>query len=409
MTGAPTISKAGAATSSDGRRASGQTKLPTVKQSRDRLWFKVHSWLGLKLSLLMTFVLATGTIAVFSAEIDWLITPEMRATERVAQEDIAWGAAFDTWRREYPNHRPISINRHQDNWFSLYMILNTPWRENVLLWLDPPNGEMLGVTSFYNVQRFFRNTHRHLMMPVNIGIPIVTFLAFPLLISLVAGFVVYKKFWRGFFKRPRFERKTRIWNGDLHRLAGLWGSWFIALIALTSVWYFVEVFGGRAPPFPPPKSNAVSRESSLPADFDGDDLEVALARAQQRLPGLEVRRILFPANRNGSLLVQGDLTAALVRPRANAVYIDPSSLQVTGSYRGEELGLHTRISEASDPLHFGYFGGIASKLIWFVFGVMMTTMAITGIAVYSTRLRPAKSAARVAPPKNLYFADGGEA
>ncbi len=385
-----------------------QKKRPTARQSRDRLWFTVHSWIGLKLSLLMTFILATGTIAVFSAEIDWLVTPEMRASERVAQEEIAWGAAFDSWRREYPDYSPISIYRYQDNWFSLYMMMSTPWRENVLLWLDPPNGEMLGVTSFYNVQRFFRNTHRHLMMPPRIGIPIVSFLAFPLLISLIAGFVVYKKFWRGFFRWPRFERKKRIWNGDLHRLAGLWGSWFIALIAFTSVWYFVEEFGGRSPPFPQPDSNVVNRETPLPANFNGVDLEAAIARAQQELPGLNVRRVLFPGNRNGSLLIQGDLTAALVRPRANTVYIDPISLEVTGSFRGEELDLHTRISEASDPLHFGYFGGFATKLIWFVFGTMMTAMAITGIVIYSARLRPAKPVRRTMELGDVRYADGAQ-
>ncbi len=375
----------------------------TRKQARDRLWFAIHSWVGLKLSLLMTFILATGTIAVLSAEIDWLITPEMRATERIAPDEIAWGAAFDAWRREYPGHGPVSLSRRRDNWFSLSMIMLTPWRENVLLWLDPPSGELLGVTSFYNVQRFFRNTHRHLMMPPRIGIPIVSFLAFPLLISLIAGFVVYKKFWRGFFKWPRFDRKTRIWNGDLHRLTGLWGSWFIALIALSSVWYFVEELGGRAPPFPGPEASAAGRNAALPDSFAGAELELAIERARQELPGLDVRRILFPATGNSPLLVQGDLTAALVRPRANTVYIDPVSLDVLGSYRGEHLDLRTRISEAADPLHFGYFGGMPTRIIWFAFGAMMTAMSITGIVVYTARLRSSKQGETGRSPKSIPY------
>ena len=33
-----------------------------------------------------------------------------------------------------------------------------------------------------------------------------------------------------------------------------------------------------------------------------------------------------------------------------------------------DLSAHQRISEAADPLHFGTWGGLASKLVWFVFG-----------------------------------------
>ena len=234
----------------------------TGKQSRDRLWFAIHSWIGLKLSLLMVFILATGTIAVFSYEIDWLINPEMRASERVAAESTDWGAAFDTVRREYPEHRLLTLDRFQDNWFSLQLLAASPGGELVRIWLNPADGSLRGVTPFFNVQRLLRELHRHLMLPLNIGIPIVTFLAFPLLISLIAGFIVYKKFWKGWFRLPRFRRKRRIWHGDLHRLMGLWGSWFIALIAVTSIWYFVEQLGGRAPPFPAPEAEMVRQECS---------------------------------------------------------------------------------------------------------------------------------------------------
>jgi uncharacterized iron-regulated membrane protein len=59
---------------------------------------------------------------------------------------------------------------------------------------------------------------------------------------------------------------------------------------------------------------------------------------------------------------------------------------VLGSYRGEELGLHNRISEAADPLHFGYFGGLTTKIIWFFLGIFMTALSITGFMIYGARL-----------------------
>ena len=380
---------------------SGGKRRLSGKQGRARAWFSVHSWIGLKLSLLMTFILATGTIAVFSYEIDWLLNPEMRALERVAPDDINWGAAFDTMRGEFPEYRSLNLSRFQDNWFALQMLAAKPGGEVVRVWLNPADGELLGETPFFNVQRFFRELHRHLMLPLNIGVPIVTFLAFPLLVSLVAGFVVYKKFWRGLLRRPRFDRKPRIWNGDLHRLMGLWGSWFIALIAVTSIWYFVERLGGAAPPFPRPELELSGRNAALPADFAGADLAAAAQAAVEALPGLRISRILFPGNRAAPLTVQGELSAVLVRPRANGVYFDPASGDIAGSYRGGDLDFHTRIAEAADPLHFGYFGGIISKIIWFVFGLMMTAMSITGVVINAARLRRSVLAAATFSPGAL--------
>jgi uncharacterized iron-regulated membrane protein len=166
----------------------------------------------------------------------------------------------------------------------------------------------------------------------------------------------------------------------------LWTSWFIALIALTSVFYFVEEFGLRGTPFPGPEA-LEQRRSTLPDGFDGAELDLAVYRARQVLPDLRIRRILFPGNRNRPIAIQGDNTAWLVRPRANTVYIDPVSLQVVGSYTGEELDFYTRISEAADPLHFGYFGGIWTQALWFVLGVLMSGLSITGILIYAKRIQ----------------------
>lgn len=335
----------------------------------------------------MSFLLITGTIAVFSYEIDWLLNPEMRADEWIEHDQVSWGAAYDSARREFPRANISGISRQQDPWFALQASGQTRWNESIRIWLEPVNGFYIGTTNWYNLQRFFRQIHRHLMLPNNIGIPIVTVMGFSLLISLIAGFVVYKKFWRGFFRWPRFKRETRIWVGDLHRLAGLWTSWFVALIALTSVFYFIEELGGRAPPFPSPTLEVIERESVLPPSFNGDSLDQAIFNAREAMPGLEIRNILFPGSTRGTILIRGDHTAALVRPRANTVYIDPTSLDAIGKYQGEDLDPYTRVSEASDPLHFGYFGGFITKIIWFILGVIMSGLAITGVVIYTKRLR----------------------
>jgi uncharacterized iron-regulated membrane protein len=41
----------------------------------------------------------------------------------------------------------------------------------------------------------------------------------------------------------------------------------------------------------------------------------------------------------------------------------------------------------ADPLHFGTFGGLATKLIWVVFGLLLTGMAASGAYIYAKRTK----------------------
>jgi uncharacterized iron-regulated membrane protein len=41
----------------------------------------------------------------------------------------------------------------------------------------------------------------------------------------------------------------------------------------------------------------------------------------------------------------------------------------------------------ADPLHFGTFGGMLTRAIWFVFGVILTGLSISGIYIYGARIK----------------------
>jgi len=48
-----------------------------------------------------------------------------------------------------------------------------------------------------------------------------------------------------------------------------------------------------------------------------------------------------------------------------------------------------RISEMADPLHFGTFGGFWTKILYFVFGVILSGLSLSGVYVFSARIRNA--------------------
>ena len=60
-----------------------------------------------------------------------------------------------------------------------------------------------------------------------------------MVVSVVTGLIVYRKWWKGFLTLER-KRGARILWGGAHKLLGVWSLWFVALMAITGTWYFVE-------------------------------------------------------------------------------------------------------------------------------------------------------------------------
>ncbi|NZA26815.1 PepSY domain-containing protein [Luteimonas sp. SJ-92] len=357
-----------------------------------RLWFDLHSWVGLKLCLFMGFVCFTGTLAVLAHEIDWLLHPEIRVAP--GPERASWGTMLAAARYTYPDWSLTAIEAPEGSRFAARVRARTAEGRLRFVWVDPYRGAVTGDTHWFNAHRFLRNTHRHLMLPVRYGVPLVAALSIPLAISLVSSLYIYRHWWRGFFAGPRRERPRRFW-GDVHRLAGVWSLGFVALMALTGGWYLVESLGGGAgPPQKLQAAPAGMERVPNPAGASAAVIDRAVAEARARWPAFEVRAVT-PGTGDETLLLQGEAEAILVRPRANAMAFTASDGAWIGRRDGRHMSVHQRIAEMADPLHFGNFAGLPVKLLWFLFGVLLTGLCVTGVYLYGLRVAEAlRSATR---------------
>lgn len=347
-----------------------------------RVWWHVHQWVGFKLSLSMAFVCLTGTLAVLSHEIDWLLNPSLRVSPAtVAPGEPAWDR-IAVAASAYPHVARVNgINQPTARAFAARVLVE--WDDGRLgyLHVHPTSGVVQGRGGWVDAARIFRNMHRHLNLPVKYGVPIVGSMAVLLLISLVTSFVVYKKWWRGFLRAPR-RRDARTWWGDFHRLAGVWSLWFVALIALTGIWYLVEELGARASV---PEPRQVAAFTGGPVAI-GDRLAASLAAARAAAPGLTIETIRFPTEKSGAFVFDGQKTAWLVRPRANGVWVEAADARVLANHEATRMSVHQRISEMADPLHFGTFGGYWTRIPWFLFGLLLTALSVSGVAIYALRI-----------------------
>lgn len=369
-----------------------------------RRWFALHSWTGLNLSLLMSFVLITGTLATVSKELDWLANPASRVYRIASHTEPDWARLYENASLAFPDATIVSLAAPTDPWLAAEAIALDCTGERFRIFLDPASSAVQGTGRWHNWQRFFRQTHRHLMLPIKVGVTIVGLLCVPLFVSFVTGTVVYRKWWKGFASYPArqpattpkgaaaIKRSRRFW-GDMHRLLGVWSLWFILLMALTGAWYLVEQWGLQHTY--PPLRNAASQqapETAIRAPENavrGPALAEIMATAADLYPELRVSSVFLPAEGSGAVRLQGTSGAILVRQRANQMAFDAASGEHLETRRAGELGLHGRISEAADPLHFGTFANAASRFIWFVFGLIMSALALSGVYLYG--LRAAKS------------------
>jgi len=343
-------------------------------------WFNLHSWLGIKLAIFLCFILITGTLAVVSHEIDWLANSAKRVLPLPTSADINWPLIYQQAKIQSPNDTVYIISAPIDPWFAVEVIQLDQDHKRYRQYFHPITAHYQGDGRWYNWQRFFRMAHRHLMLPTKVGITLVCIMALFLLGSMISGTVIYPTWWQGFFRKPRTNNKRVLWN-DLHRLFGLWSLWLLAIICITSVWYLIELWGGRAsfPITSKPTSTLAQQQAVQPGV---DILKDAITQTLIQHADLAIKNIRLPSKKNQGITINGQAGTLLVRDRATNAVFDPVNGDLLSIRTAQQLSVHVRISEAADPLHFGVFAGIYSKLIYFIFGSVLCALSITGTYLY---------------------------
>ena len=370
------------------------------KRTASNVAFLVHSASGLWLTILLAVVMVSGTITVLYAEIDWLIHSEMRISP--GEERVNPGLLYDNLRAAYPD---VGINNVWTGAMTEHRaasaLVSSPEQGFRLVWMDQFSGEVVGETPFVTLGRFINILHTDLFLPV-IGRYFVNFFGVLLLISIVTGLITYKKFWRGFLRRPRFHRDARTWLGDLHRLMALWSLWFLLIIGLTGTWWFYQdplVSAGGVPdivverPTPPRLSTAEldALGPETPQPRSGADI---VAAVQAAYPDMTVTLLLPPAVADQPFTVRGDRGEILVDGGANTVYVNPYTAEIMGARLSEDWTASQRVDAAMHPLHYGNWakGGaadLAVKLLWFLGGAVISFLTVSGLIIYLKRTRRA--------------------
>lgn len=352
-----------------------------------RAWFRVHSFTGVVSGLLLFVVCWSGTFAVVAHEIDWLVTPEARV-ERGAGF-VGWDALREAAQTALPDGQILWIEAPKHPWAAAQAVVDTPAQPSLRVYVDPYDGDVQGVGSYLTVQRFFRSLHMELFDVGGFGDYLVLLTVFPLIASAWSALAFWRRWRRGFLVAPR--GRGRAWWSGLHRLVGLWSLAFVAVIAVTSVWYLfetlrIDVGDGRSSWSEADPHHGTAPEAADAEGFAVPPFALLVEHAAGLRPDLDVRTVLIDP---GRLTFEGQAGHWLVRDRANQIQIDRVTGAVLHDQRASDLPAYWRWSDTADPLHFGDFGGLVSKLVWFAFGLALSGLILTGAWLHACRLAPA--------------------
>ena len=356
----------------------------------NRFWFQLHGWFSLPVWLIFCFVCLTGTVAVFSHELTWLTNPAARAgnPDNLPARPIPELVA--RVQQQFPTADISTVMVFEP--YLVHVVAFTDHdKPDALAYVNPYSGEIQQVNQGQTFIGFMRSLHGWLLFPwqngYSVGYYLVSAMAIVMLGALITGLIVYKNFWRSFVRpqlRWRQGKKTLL--TDLHRLAGVWSIWFLLLMSATGLWYLTQAVLWHADIDIEPHAPVVSA-ATLPNSADARrlDLAAALDIAQQRFPDFQPSYLLLPEHQRGMYTLMGGGDHIFYDKLAYTLSINPWTGEIASEKSPANMNTWQTIMHLADPLHYGTLAGLWTKTLWFIFGLLLTGMSITGFLLWHGR------------------------
>ncbi len=356
----------------------------------NRFWFQLHGWFSLPIWLIFCFVCLSGTVAVFSHELTWLTNPAARASnpDKLPAKPVAELVA--KVQQAYPTADVGSVMV-----FEPYLVNAVIFTDHdkpfAIAYVNQYSGDIQQINQGMTFINFMRSLHGWLLFPwqsgYSVGYYLVSAMALVMLGALITGLVIYKNFWRSFTRpKVRLNQGKKTVLTDLHRLAGVWSIWFLMVMSATGLWYLVQAVMWHADIDIEQHAPLVA-VADLPASSNTAPIDFAAAMqiATQRFPDFQPGFLMLPEHNRGMYTLMGGGDHIFYDQYAYNLSINPWTGEIAHEKSPESMNALQTVMHIADPLHYGTIGGIWTKAIWFLFGLLLSGMSITGFMIWGSR------------------------
>ncbi|HVZ04071.1 PepSY-associated TM helix domain-containing protein [Hyphomicrobium sp.] len=353
-----------------------------------------HSALGLAFAALIYIVCLTGTLSVFLPEFHrWEQPNAPLVTEPVSAKAIteaAWAA----------HGQALIDDASQDIFLSFPSAYNPRFVVNYFNSATRKDGEWVADGDGRLVMRvvapfadFLGELHTQLHLPRTLGFFIVGLTGVALLSSLISGLLAHPRIFKDAFAL-RWGGSNRLQQADLHNRLGVWGLPFHFVVSLSGALLglstlIVGVLAMAAYNGDSDKAFAAIRgPQPIVTGQPGPIPEVGpmIADVLREKPDARLVSIHFQRIATSGQLVYVKMRTPGHLAFGNTYYFDGNGKRI-GQGGLEDGGVGQQILGVLQPLHFGWFDGIAAKILYAVLGLALTIVTQSGVAIWLARRR----------------------
>ena len=352
---------------------------------------KIHLWLMMVSGLPLLIVSLTGAMLVFPDRTEaWLTAADFSPprSDTVLPPSLLIEAVEAQCRPRFADALAIERLVYPTGPDKLMLVDLASYAA----WVDPSNGEIRQFSADdTGLMRVVLRLHTSLLAG-DPGRWITGTTALLLMLLCLTGLWLWRPVGR--LRKDYFliqsRRGLRRLNFDAHRIGGFYASGLLLLIAATGAsMTFYDVVA-------PVVYFATGSQETPPGDqirvgSRGGDLvspDEALAIALRVHPGLEPRRLYIPSDRKKPYRVFLDPPGEHEwRIHEVRMEIDSISGEILQSEGPATMSRGDKILRWILPLHFGTFGGVATKLIYLVVCLSPLALSFTGTRLWWLRRR----------------------
>ncbi|WP_144212371.1 PepSY-associated TM helix domain-containing protein [Shewanella donghaensis] len=347
--------------------------------------FKWHSYGALVAMLPLLIISITGSILVFKVEIDSLLRPAhmlvnasdtsprvnldtLMATTLKANPSFELGGweLFDDKQR---SDAAYLIKRGTEDWSKVY--------------INQYSGDLLSEPQSMDhyITDWLLELHYSFLLHTNGAI--VGFVAALMMLFLgISGIILYRRFWAKLFTL-RFKAVRRILFSDIHKFIGILSSPILIVMAITGGYWNIAGILHEV------NEHADGEHIYITAPLHSPDISFEALRLQSstEIESYRAGYLAMPHEPDRQISFYGEVDSnnPLNSEYASMVKFDRATGSLISKQDIREAGFLMVFLDSFRKLHFGYFGGLISRIIWCIVGLMPVLLGFTGLYLYWTR------------------------
>ena len=365
------------------------------------VFFNTHTVSGIVISVALYVIFFAGAFALFKDEIK--IWEDGKKTHHVQRTDVDYDKLLRKISEKYElKSRDVQLNLGHHNPDDIYVILSaakdsTITNKEVLkrdyFSINIHSGAIKSYEENYSLGEFLYRLHFFTQIPT-IGIYLAGFVSLFFLFAIVTGIIVHwKKIVTNFYQ---FNPKTtlkRVWT-DAHTALGVIGLPFQFIYAITGAYFCLSLLVLIPANFLYNNNQDKLMEAVRPERYAAP----WISETSENLPSLNnfVKTNtkqwsnfhpdqLFLNNYKGvntSYKLVGGLADEQQFLSTGFVSYDLSTNKTIVKLNPNELNYTSDIQQTMTRLHFGDYGGLSMKIIYFVLALITCFVIITGVLIW---------------------------